>query len=125
MLAGAHAFYAVHLLGRAERLVPWSDRVFFLVFRRWFDLDAFPYDGWIFLTQFCNFLLLGPVVRRVTGRRLAGFLAPILWTGNAAPGMTMAWACLYKDIPEDGRDLGIAVRAWTDFDSDLRLLLPV
>jgi len=79
-------------------LRPWSDRVFFLLFQSWFGLDAFPYHAFVFLTQFVNLILLASVVRRLTRRSSAGFLAAIFWTGNASLVMTMAWACLYKDI---------------------------
>jgi hypothetical protein len=78
-------------------LRPWSDRVFFLLWQSVFGLDAFPYHAWIFATQFCNFVLLTAIVRRLTGRG-AAFLAPVLWTADAVLVMTMAWACLYKDI---------------------------
>jgi hypothetical protein len=93
------------MLGRAifeptvqGTLRPWSDRVFFLVFQSFFGLNAFPYHAWIFLTQFVNLILLASVVRRLTGRRSAAILAPLLWTGNAVLVMTLSWACLYKDI---------------------------
>jgi hypothetical protein len=77
---------------------PWSDRVFFLVFRSLFDLDGLPYHAWIVGTQIAAALLLMAVIRRLTGSKLAGFLAPVLWTGNAVLVMAMAWVCLYKDI---------------------------
>jgi hypothetical protein len=77
---------------------PWSDRVFFLLFRSLFGLRALPYHVWIFLTQFANLALIGLLVRRLTGSRLAGFWAPIFWIGNSVILMTMSLACLYKDI---------------------------
>src|SRR3954452_14088604 len=79
-------------------LRPWSDRVFFLVFRALFDLDAFPYHAWMFGTQIAAGLLMMSVVRRLTGSKEAGVAAPIFWTGNAVLVMTMAWVCLYKDV---------------------------
>src|SRR5581483_9793836 len=79
-------------------LRPWSDRVFFLLFQSLFGLDAFPYHACIFLTQFANLILLAFVVRHLTKRSSAGFVAPVFWAGNAVLVMTMAWACLYKDI---------------------------
>src|SRR6185369_6396904 len=71
---------------------------FFLVFRALFDFEALPYHAWIFATQIATGMVLMSIVRRLTGSRTAGFLAPILWSGNAVLLMTMAWACLYKDI---------------------------
>jgi hypothetical protein len=79
-------------------LRPWSDRVFFLVFRALFDMDGFPYHAWIFATQMAAAALMMSVVRRLTKSDIATFAAPILWTGNAVLVMTMAWACLYKDV---------------------------
>jgi hypothetical protein len=77
---------------------PWSDRAFFLTFRALFGLEGLPYHIWIFLTQFANLALLSDIARRLTGSRVAGFCAPILWIGNAALVMAMSLACLYKDI---------------------------
>jgi hypothetical protein len=79
-------------------LRPWSDRVFFLVFRGLFDMAGFPYHAWIFATQMAAAALMISILRRLTRSDAAGFSAPILWTGNAVLVMTMAWACLYKDV---------------------------
>jgi hypothetical protein len=79
-------------------LRPWSDRVFFLVFRALFDMDGFPYHAWIFATQMAAAALMMSIVRRLTKSDAAAFAAPIFWTGNAVLVMTMAWACLYKDV---------------------------
>ncbi len=77
---------------------PWSDRVFFLLFRSLFGLHALPYHIWMFLTQFANLALIALIVRRLTGSRLAGFWAPVFWVGNSVILMTMSLPCLYKDI---------------------------
>jgi hypothetical protein len=77
---------------------PWSDRAFFLGFRALFGLKGLPYHIWIFLTQFANLALISLVATRLTGSRVAGFCAPLLWIGNAALVMAMSLACLYKDI---------------------------
>src|SRR5215831_990756 len=52
---------------------PWSDRVFFLVFRSLFDLDGFPYHAWIVATQIAAALLLMSIMRRLTGSKPAAF----------------------------------------------------
>jgi hypothetical protein len=74
---------------------PLSERVFFLVFYRLFDLDALPYRIWVFITQCANLVLISMVTRRVTGSRMAGFWAPIFWIANTAMYIVMTWSCEY------------------------------
>jgi hypothetical protein len=77
---------------------PLSERAFFLVFRALFDLDNVPYRIWVFLTQFGSLALMASIVWRITGSRLAGFLAPVLWTANSNIAHVMAWDSAYMQI---------------------------
>jgi hypothetical protein len=52
----------------------------------------------VFLTQFANLVLLGLLVRRVTGSRLVGFLAPALWAVNGGLAMAMSWTAAYNQV---------------------------
>jgi hypothetical protein len=74
---------------------PLSERAYFLVLRALFGLDPLPFRICLFATQFANFVLLCSIVRKLTGSRLAGFLAPILWFVNADLVISMSWASAY------------------------------
>jgi len=43
-------------------------------------------------------VLLGLLVRRVTGSRLAAFLAPALWAVNGGLAMAMSWTSAYNQV---------------------------
>ncbi len=77
---------------------PLSERAFFLVFRALFDLDNVPYRIWVFLTQFGSLVLTASIVWRITGSRLAGFLAPVIWMANSNMAHVMTWDSAYMQI---------------------------
>lgn len=77
---------------------PWSERAFFIVFGSLFGIDALPFHIWIFLTQFASLVLLSSIAWRITGSRLAGFLAPVLWTANSALAVVLSWASAYNQV---------------------------
>ncbi|MDX2153157.1 MAG: hypothetical protein SFV54_20605 [Bryobacteraceae bacterium] len=77
---------------------PWSERGFFMLFHWLFGMEALPYRIWVFATQFANIALLGSVARKLTGRWVAGVLAPILWIANPALGVPMSWTSAYNQI---------------------------
>ena len=77
---------------------PWSERGYFLLFEKMFGLDALPFRIWAFLTQFANLVLLTAIVRKVTGSRTAGFLAPIFWLANHGLVSPMSWSSSYNQI---------------------------
>jgi hypothetical protein len=77
---------------------PWSERLFFVVFEAIFGLEALPFRIWVFATQMANLALLCWIVGRVTRSRLAGFLAPVLWTASSALGRPMSWTSVYNQI---------------------------
>jgi len=75
-----------------------SERGFFLLFYWLFGMDALPYRIFVFATQVANLVLLASVARRLTGSRLAGFAAPVLWMANSALATPMAWSSSYNQI---------------------------
>ena len=77
---------------------PLSERLFLLVAGSAFGTDAFPARLWVFLTQVANLALISSLARRISNSRVAGFLAPILWTANGALAFPMAWSSAYMHI---------------------------
>jgi hypothetical protein len=77
---------------------PLSERLFFVVFSSLFGLDALPFRICVFLTFFATLILLSSVMLRVTGSRLAAFLAPVIWTANACMTTVMTWNSAYMQI---------------------------
>jgi hypothetical protein len=77
---------------------PLSERLFLLVAGSAFGTDAFPARLWVFLTQVANIVLISSLARRISNSRIAGFLAPILWTANGALAFPMAWSSAYMHI---------------------------
>ncbi|MCU1261319.1 MAG: hypothetical protein JWO80_4204 [Bryobacterales bacterium] len=77
---------------------PWSERGFFLLFYRLFGADALPYHIMVFATQIANLLLLAWIVLRLTGSRVAAFVAPLVWTANASLATSISWASSYNEI---------------------------
>jgi hypothetical protein len=75
-----------------------SERVYFLALSSIFGMQALPFRLWAFLTQAANIVLLIRITRRITGSALAGFLAPILWSANAALSIALNWSSAYNEI---------------------------
>ena len=75
-----------------------SERGFFLLFYWLFGMDALPYRIFVFATQFANLALLASITWRLTGSRLAGFAAPVLWVANSALVTPMSWSSCYNQI---------------------------
>jgi hypothetical protein len=77
---------------------PWSERGFFLLFESLFGLDSLPFRICVFVTAAADLALVNWVTRRITGSSIAGFLAAILWTANAALVTVMAWSSAYNEV---------------------------
>src|SRR5579871_1527364 len=88
--------YAVFKPMAQGTIRPWSDRVFYIVFYRLFGLDPLPFHICIAVTQCANVVLLGVIVRRLTGSRVAAFAASLLWVANTAQPMVMGWSAAYN-----------------------------
>ncbi len=76
---------------------PWSERGFFLLFESLFGLNSLPFRITVFATMTANFLLIVWITCRITGSLMAGSLAAILWTANAALVTVMAWNSSYNE----------------------------
>lgn len=72
-------------------LLPWSDRGFFMALNEIFGLHALPFHIAVLVIQLANLALLGSLVERLTGSRVAGSLAPILWVVNPVLVLPMVW----------------------------------
>lgn len=77
---------------------PLSERAYFLLLHALFGIDQAPFRYSVFLTQFANLTLLALIARRLTGSRLAGFLAPVFWTANSALVLTLSWSSAYNQV---------------------------
>jgi hypothetical protein len=77
---------------------PFSERGFFLLFRHLFDMNPVPYRLCVFFTMFADLTLLNLIVRRVTGSKLAGFLAPLFWISNGVMVTVMTWTSAYMQV---------------------------
>jgi len=77
---------------------PWSERGFFLLFYALFQSNALPYHIAVFVTQAANLVLLGLIMRKLTGSRLVAAAAPILWTANFALLTPLCWVSDYNQI---------------------------
>jgi len=77
---------------------PLSERLFLLAAGTLFGTNAFPARLLVFLTELANLVLVSSLARRMSNSRVAGFLAPILWTANGALAFPMAWSSAYMHI---------------------------
>lgn len=71
---------------------PLSER-FYCIGLEWLfgPSHALPFRIAVFLTQFANLALISTITLRLTGSRLAGFLAPITWASDAVLVPLMTW----------------------------------
>src|SRR5579884_4252259 len=84
---------------RAEGTIrPLSERLFFIVFRSLFGLNAFPYHLFVLLTQLANLALLLALARRLTASLGAASLTAALWAVNVSLLTPMMWASAYNQI---------------------------
>jgi len=90
-----HALFAPMAQGTIR---PLSERAFFLTLESIFGVNALPFRICVFLTQCANLTLLSAVTRRLTGSRLAGFCAAVLWMVNNAQAWPMVWSSVYNQI---------------------------
>nr|MDQ2900799.1 hypothetical protein [Acidobacteriota bacterium] len=77
---------------------PLSERAYFIGLHALFGLDALPFRILAFATQFASLALICWITLKLTGSRIAGFLAPVLWTANSALVIPMTWCSTYNQI---------------------------
>jgi len=75
-----------------------SERLYFIVLDSVFGLNALPFRLVAFATQFANLILVALIAKRLTGSRLAGFLAPVLWTATNTLAGALCWNSAYNQI---------------------------
>ncbi len=76
---------------------PLSERGFFLLFESLFGFDSLPFRIWVLGTMAASTALVAWITHRITGSRLAGFLAPILWVANSALSTILSWSSAYNE----------------------------
>jgi hypothetical protein len=101
LLRGVHSFHdvlsALFTPAAQGTIRPWSERGFFLLFESLFGLRSLPFRICVFATMTANLLLIVWITRRITGSLMAGSLAALLWSANAALVTIMAWNSSYNE----------------------------
>jgi hypothetical protein len=77
---------------------PWSERGFFMLLESIFGLDALPFRLVVFATAAADVILISWITLRATGSRVAGFIAPLLWTVNTALVLPMTWDSTFNEV---------------------------
>jgi hypothetical protein len=77
---------------------PLSERGFFLLLTALFGVQPLPFRICVFLTQFANLVLVSSIAGRLTGSKLAGFLAPVFWVSNTVLVVAMTWSSAYMQV---------------------------
>jgi hypothetical protein len=75
-----------------------ADRTFFFAFSSLFGLHALPYKLFVLATWCASLGLAAAIGARLTGSRLAGALAAILWTTNVNVTTPLAWVSAYNQV---------------------------
>lgn len=75
-----------------------SERMFFLFYRSWFDLHALPYHLTVFLIQGANLVLLSKLIRRAVSSPWPGIVAAMLWVTHGALAWTLTWASAFNEV---------------------------
>lgn len=77
---------------------PLSERLYFVVLEGLFGLEALPFRVVAFAVQILNLWLAARLVERMTGSRLAGAAAALLWIVNSALALAMSWTSAFNQI---------------------------
>jgi hypothetical protein len=77
---------------------PWSERGFFIGMEALFGIDSLPFRLVVFATAVADLLLITWLTRRITGSRIAGFFASVLWASNTALVRAMTWNSAYNEV---------------------------
>ncbi|MCU1328530.1 MAG: hypothetical protein JWN34_3900, partial [Bryobacterales bacterium] len=76
---------------------PWSERGFFLLLTCLFGVDNLPFRLTVFATMTADILLIGWIMRRITGSRLAAAVAGMVWVANASLVTVMTWSSAWNE----------------------------
>jgi hypothetical protein len=85
---------------------PWSERGFFLLFESLFGMDNYPFRVAAFATMALDIALLAWITRKITGSRIAAFVAGLVWAANTALMTVMTWSSAYNEAMCAGFLLG-------------------
>lgn len=77
---------------------PWSETGYFLLLGSLFGMESLPFRICTAATMAADIALVGWIVRRITGSRTAGFLAPVFWVANAALVVAVSWNSAYNEV---------------------------
>ena len=77
---------------------PLGENLYWLGLASLFGNDPIPFHICTLLTQVASLLLLGGIVLRLTGSRLAAFSAQILWIVNCGVASAMGWSSIYNQV---------------------------
>jgi hypothetical protein len=77
---------------------PWSERAFFMAGYGLFGLDPLPFRILVYATQFANLALAASIGARLTGSRLAGYTAALLWVIHSASVEPLSWTSAYNQV---------------------------
>src|SRR5580700_9586405 len=98
-VGSAHDLAGVLFAPKAHgNMRPLGENAYWLVIPALFGPDPLPLHIVAFLTQCAGLLLIGSVVRRLSGSRLAAFAAQILWMTNAGLAPALGWSSTYNQI---------------------------
>ena len=94
-----HDFLGLFYLPYAQGTIrPLSERLPFLVAWTLFGENCVPLRIFVFLTAVADLWLLAWITKRITGSRLAGSAAAILWGASAAIITPMTWNSAYNEV---------------------------
>ena len=77
---------------------PWSERGFFMLLESIFGFDALPFRLVVFAAAAADIILIAWITLRATASRVAGFMAPLLWTVNTALVRPMTWDSTFNEV---------------------------
>jgi len=92
-------FLSVAFIPYAQGTIrPLSERLPFFLSTQLFGLDCRALRGLVFATACGDLLLINWITRRLTGSRLAGSVAALLWAMSAAIVSPMTWNSSYNEV---------------------------
>ncbi len=93
-----HDFLRVMFQPEAQGTIRFlSERGFYLLFEKLFGFDSLPFRICVFVTMAANLALIAWITLRITASRLAGFLAPVLWSANTSLAIVMTWTAAWNE----------------------------
>lgn len=90
-----HALFSPMAQGTIRTL---SERAYYMSLSSIFGLNPLPFHVMSFVVMCANLVLLARIARRLSGSRAVGLIAPVLWTVNAASGLTLGLVQLFNQV---------------------------